>query len=479
MTCNDISDLANLLTIEPNKLSFIIYQLPDKSKYHNFKIPKKSGGFRSISAPNKTIKSLQRKLSKILELQYKPYYCSHGFERDRNIVTNAKRHLNRNLVLNIDLSNFFDSITFQRVFGLLRADPYNFGKSAAGAAANLICHNKALPQGGPSSPIITNMICRRLDARLTRLCNKSKARYSRYVDDITISTNAEEFDPGIVTIERSGEIVLGSRLKKAIASEWFAINENKTRLQSKSQHQGVTGLTVNKFPNLSRSYINNVFAMIHDWRINGITASSNRYTEKFQSVQKKLSGADLFRSVVIGRISHIASVRGWHDQVVWKLCRRYCQADKSPPRIIGAIGNMDAKDGVFIGHASEEKESIALPIYRALREAKIPAFIDVARITWGTSISKTIDQALKEAKIFLAIISVNSKSKAWPEREIHSAISRELSGGKMKVLPLFVGTPSEVAELREQMPLLASISHKIWDGETEGLVEEIKQILSK
>jgi RNA-directed DNA polymerase len=162
-----LSDLANLLQFKPSVLSYILFKLPAATKYSTFEIRKRNGGRRSIQAPMDALKFAQQKLSILLQdcvdeintAKGRKDRVAHGFKRKRSIITNAREHRNRRYVFNIDLEDFFPSINFGRVRGFFIRD-HNFALNEAVATviAQLACHENALPQGSPCSPVISNLI---------------------------------------------------------------------------------------------------------------------------------------------------------------------------------------------------------------------------------------------------------------------------------------------------------------------------------
>jgi hypothetical protein len=170
----------------------VLYKIPAPAKYISFEIPKRNGGTRLIKAPEPKLALLQRRLAKLLydcldELKQgvppRRRSLAHGFERNRSIITNANLHKRRRYVLNIDLQNFFPSINFGRVRGFFINDN-NFAlePKVATIFAQIVCHENELPQGGPSSPVISSLIGHILDGRLARFAKSHKCTYSRYVD---------------------------------------------------------------------------------------------------------------------------------------------------------------------------------------------------------------------------------------------------------------------------------------------------------
>lgn len=469
--------LSALLDIELSKLSYIAYKIPDSKKYYHFEIPKKNGGMRRISKPVPKLINVQRKIKSFLLSFYRPKPCSHGFEINKSIKTNAEKHINCKLILNIDLKDFFGSINFGRVFGLLINKPFNFDKKSAALFAKLVSYNNSLPQGAPTSPVLSNMIARRMDTKLIKLASKTKSTYTRYVDDITFSTTHNFFDSNIVESGKFDDVVTSRVLTQTIIDEGFDINHKKTRLLNNYVRKEVTGITINEFPNIRRRYINSIFGMIYSWKKYGYMQSQQAYKTKYLNLHPESEiNENLYRSVIVGKIGHVAYVRGWDDVVVSKLCRKYCECDRNPPKRIEAIGNLSMKYEIFIGHASEQKDDIAKPLFDELIKEGIKTFIDVVEIKWGDSLTKLINKALSEAEYFLAIISIDSIAKSWPDTEMNAAIARQIDG-KQKVLPLFVGTKKQIEECKKHYSLISDRLYKEWNNNPEELAREIKNLV--
>ena len=189
------------------------------TRYRSFSIPKKSGGKRDISAPMPKLRALLWPVKEILASLYEPASCVMGFTTCRSIVDNAKVHLGQNYVLNLDLKDFFPSIQQARVWKRLQLPPFNFTQEVASVVAGLCAirvveddqKKYVLPQGAPTSPILTNIICEKLDRRLTAIATKHNLRYSRYADDMTfssmhsvLSTKGDVFAEIVKTIEDQG-----------------------------------------------------------------------------------------------------------------------------------------------------------------------------------------------------------------------------------------------------------------------------------
>jgi RNA-directed DNA polymerase len=310
-----------------DRFVYHLYKVPESRKYVEFQISKKTGKSRTIAAPSTALKILQRKLSQVLYSVYMPKAPVHGFLPGRSIVTNAEQHLRKRFILNIDLKAFFDTIHFGRVRGIFMAPPYNLPVEVATALSKICCYSGKLPQGAPTSPIVSNMVCARLDSNLRLLAQEFKCTYTRYADDITFSTNLSEFPKKIAytsTEEESPKILLGERLLSIIESNGFEVNEQKSRLQHKSQHQGVTGLTVNKFPNVSRDYIRKISCMLHSWDKFGLESAEKKYIEERSQEPGEIEDSvPPFKEVLRGKINFLGMVRGKDNEIYLRYLNWY------------------------------------------------------------------------------------------------------------------------------------------------------------
>jgi len=295
-------DLALLIGFQHKIHINYLMNIYNDSTYKVFYIPKKSGGFRTITAPDQNLKLIQSRLNFILNLVYKPKASSHGFVFNKNIVTNANAHVGKSNVLNIDLKDFFPSINFGRTRGVFIGKPYSIPDNIATIIANICCFDNSLPQGAPTSPVISNLICSRLDQKLIKLAKENFCFYTRYADDITFS-NSKRLFPEDLT----------EKITNIINEEGFNVNEKKIRLQSKYKRQEVTGITVNKKLNISRKYIKNIRAILHNCRINGIELTTKMYNEKYSKF--RLVGIPDFLSSLKGKIEFIGMVRGKSDEI--------------------------------------------------------------------------------------------------------------------------------------------------------------------
>ncbi len=293
---NDVrtrDDLAIFLNMPIKKLTHQLYINRPDLCYTSFKIKKKNGGYREISTPSDELMSVQRKIADAI-WKYELYLrqknniksnISHAFEKDKSIFTNANIHKNKRIVLNLDLNDFFPSIHFGRVQGFfIKNKDYNLPYEVATILAQLCCYNGKLPQGAPTSPIISNLICKILDIRLLKLAHEYKLDYTRYADDLTFSTNNKAF------LGKKNDFLesITTEIKRA----GFSINEKKTRIQVKDSKQVVTGLVVNKKINIDRNYYRETRAMAQslysnkEFLINGENGTINQLEGRFSFINQ-------------------------------------------------------------------------------------------------------------------------------------------------------------------------------------------------
>jgi RNA-directed DNA polymerase len=333
---DDLADLVNYVIEVQNQKEGTNYKLISSNrlkhyyaninkKYIHFEIPKKTGGKRTITAPDKFLKKIQRRINLLLTLFFEPKSAAHGFLEDRSIVTNAKIHVGKKYVLNIDLKDFFPSIHFGRIKAVLQLQIFaqkgilfkedstiniealfKFGLKPefAQIVANFCCFESKLPQGAPTSPIITNIVSQRLDYKLVKLAKEYHCFYTRYADDITFSCDKNRFKEEFKT-----------KLDEIIKSEGFMINEKKTRTQKKAVRQEVTGITVNEKLNLQRSYVKKVRAALSNWEKLGYEKANAKFASYYPQEKGFLRNKTIppMESVLDGKIMFLGMVRGKED----------------------------------------------------------------------------------------------------------------------------------------------------------------------
>lgn len=391
-------------------------------RYAEFKIKKKSGSQRSIHAPVKGLKALQKTLAFILQCVYEPHKAAMGFVRERSIVDNAKIHVGSNYVYNIDLKDFFPSIDQARVWKCLQLKPFNLnkvstaepqyikweefkkeylkteelvkfykgkgrmftntpygtlyvannfdlekdkyvlmggsslktkaGKSLEGTLwlvnkipetsrldianiiASLCCtemeverknekgewekvKRNVLPQGAPTSPVITNIVCQKLDYLLSGVAKRFGLKYSRYADDITFSSMHNVYQP---------ESEFLKELHRIIAEQNFHIKESKTRLQKDGYRKEVTGLLVNEKANVQQRYIKQLRMWLYYWERYGYERASGFFLQQYVADKGHVkSGKPDMANVISGKLDYLKMVTGAENELYLKLKSRFDQ----------------------------------------------------------------------------------------------------------------------------------------------------------
>lgn len=281
-------------------------EIPDSIdfSYKEFEIPKKSGGIRKIWAPNFTLKSIQKCIAKLFLEEIGFRDCVHAYVKKKNVITNAGCHIKKKTILKLDLDNFFPTITYGRIYGLFTRYPFCFNEKLSHKLTKLSIHDGKLPQGSPLSPLISNLICRNMDKEIIKLGKQKKFFYTRYSDDITISTKYK------VSKELIADLV------SIIELNGFKINDSKMKLITNKQRQFVTGIVVNEKTNLLKKYKSQIRAMLNDWTQNGLEYAEERHQE--------ISGRyKCFAEVVRGKILYLKQVRGEENKYFQKFSNEF------------------------------------------------------------------------------------------------------------------------------------------------------------
>lgn len=275
-TFENIAALAGAMGISVSELRFLAYQkdVSNVSHYQRFSIAKKTGGLRHISAPMPRLKRAQYWLLDNILAKLSVHDAAHGFVTGRSIVSNAQPHVGKAVVINMDLKDFFPSISYKRVkglfqsqgyseelatvFGLLTTEPETQELEMDGQTWFVAQGERRLPQGSPCSPAITNVMCRRLDARLQGMADKLGFAYTRYADDLTFSTDSAEKAQALLW-----------RAKQIVVSEGFTLHPDKTRVMRRHQKQEVTGVVVNEKLSIDRKTLKRFRATLKQIELDG------------------------------------------------------------------------------------------------------------------------------------------------------------------------------------------------------------------
>ena len=418
----------NAKPFELKQVTFYANPKISGKRYTKFEIKKKSGGVRTIHAPVKGLSIIQRCLNLILQCLFTPHIAATGFTPNKSIVDNARVHVGRNYVYNIDLKDFFPSVDQARVWKCLQLPPFNLiddkvsditaeklldnSKSLfimiskklesptnelpeewfnlladfikettqanklkklnelkqifitiinnqkfpeprvrmqrvltkwwneltsgrleiANMIAALCCtemeveridddgkwklvNKNVLPQGAATSPIITNIICQRLDHKLTGVAKRFGLKYTRYADDISFSAQHNVFQP-------NGKFI--AELRRIIAEQKFHIKESKVRLQQSGFRQEVTGLIVNKTVNINQKYVKQLRMWIYYWEHYGYDKAYNYFVSNYiANITKPLKGKPDMANVIGGKLDYLKMVKGIDNPMYLKLKDRF------------------------------------------------------------------------------------------------------------------------------------------------------------
>ena len=280
-----VNALADLLQTTIDELRFLAFnrEVSKTTHYKRFYLAKKTGGQRLISAPMPRLKDIQYRILNSILYKIHVHDAVHGFAPGRSIISNARPHVGQDVVINLDLKEFFPTVTYKRVKGLFRMLGYS---EKVATVLGLICtepeteeveldgeryfvhtSERRLPQGAPTSPALTNILCFKLDKRLAGMAQSLGFTYTRYADDVTFSASGEATN----NIKK-----LLWRTKSIVTDEGFNVHPDKTRIMRRTTRQEVTGLVVNEGLSVPRDELKNFRALLFQIEKDGIAGKSFR-----------------------------------------------------------------------------------------------------------------------------------------------------------------------------------------------------------
>jgi RNA-directed DNA polymerase len=287
------ADVAKALEVTIPQLRWLAFHSESAtvSHYVRFNVPKRSGGTRQLAAPHEHLKRCQEWVLANVLSKVAAHEAAHGFVPGRSTVTNARPHLTPDVLVNADLTDFFPTINVWRVKGFFESLGYS---PAASTIFALLCTEaprrqatyggkvfyvaagvRALPQGACTSPALSNLISRKMDARMRGIARKMNWTYTRYADDISLSCRA---DPS----PKIGYML--ARLRHIAQDEGFAVNEKKTRVLRKHRRQSVTGVVVNAdAPRAPRDVVRQLRAILHNAKKTGLAAQNREKRPHFEA----------------------------------------------------------------------------------------------------------------------------------------------------------------------------------------------------
>ena len=302
----DPAGLGRLLGVPEN----VLLRHAENPQYHSFYIPKPGGQKRFIQHPVTGLKMIQQQLNRYLQAVYHGIRpdCAQGFlvsptddPRPRNIYTNALAHCKSEWFLNMDLQDFFHTVTLTQLRDLFR-HLFFFPPALTNTLTGLTACQGRLPMGAPTSPVLSNLVCLLLDYQLGALADQAKAVYTRYADDLTFSF-AGPPPPDFV-----------EQVRQVILFQNFKVNERKLRLQPRLEQPEITGLVIGcgPLPTLSKVWLRRLKEEVRILR--WLLSEAVRERGIFHAYV-----FDRFRQSVRGQVEFVGFVRGKADRTYRKL----------------------------------------------------------------------------------------------------------------------------------------------------------------
>lgn len=320
--CGTYSDSWAISGTSGNNIRRFLSKKSRTNAYKSFKIPKKSGGFRTISSPVENLKKIQRAISSMLLTIFEPSEHAMGFCRGRGVDTNANIHIGQTCIFNTDLENFFPSITKLMLRRALHRELGN--KIKCNEAINYICSLctasnengiEVLPQGSPVSPVLSNIVLKSLDNELAHYAQIWGCKYTRYADDITFSHRDSV---------RKFSQFKQNQIRAIIEKYGLKINEKKTKVLVKGERLEVTGVTVSeRKANVTRKYIKQLRTLMHLWEKYGYEQAQALFTHDFCKGEQKSLAA-----VIDGKINYLCMIKGKTDSTYLRYKYRFIKLEK-------------------------------------------------------------------------------------------------------------------------------------------------------
>ena len=310
-------DLINTFIMIEGANSFIskdyLLLFDSESEYKSFYIPKHNGSYRKIFMPNAKLFLAQKAIQIVLDELYIPSDNVHGFVRNRNLATNAQKHVGKSFVLNCDLKDFFENCSPKNLdIGLATLPIVNKDKNylALFSIIKAICFKSidgkvGLPQGSPSSPVLSNICFNRIDLAIEPLAAKYNMAFSRYADDLTFS--------GTTNMDFAVETFIHD-LRRVLFSFGFDLNDKKIKFQSYQFRQMVTGVVVNRKLNVHKKVLKETEFYFHMIRKHGIQVAQDYFSSKTNRKTNLIH-------YLYGKIGFIEQIRGDNNTktLAWRL----------------------------------------------------------------------------------------------------------------------------------------------------------------
>lgn len=366
-------------------------------------IPKKSGGTRKITVPCRGLKEIQQYIAECLNVIYEPDSCITGFVRGKSIIENAAPHIGHKYLVSWDIKDFFSSLHAKLVKLCLVRAPFNFPDDVANLVTNIctirISENsckRVLPQGAPTSPILSNIVFGEADKIIKSYCEEKTPgylrfksyypiTYTRYADDLTFSSDYDFYYNcrfSWFSIKR----LFRKRFRENLELRPFyyllglRLNKKKTAKCKPGQRKMVTGIVVNEKPNVRRSYVREIRDLLYIWEKYGYNDAQKRFSNHIRKTSHINNHSELL-NVLVGKINFIKQVKGKDDSIYLRFKEKIeelCSIKnsdkvvsvrlKSGLVIKGQLINIDLEKGVVISIAGVKKNIVINSISEIIEE---------------------------------------------------------------------------------------------------------------
>ena len=336
------------------QLSFFADTNNIRRRCKTFRLRKKHGGYREITAPKGALRGVLQALNIVLQAYDEPTPWAYGFVCGRSVVDNARPHVGKRYILNLDLKNFFPTITRRQVADCLTAEPFGFSSLAAKLISGLATvrtknNEEVLAQGFATSPTLSNFICREMDKEIASIATAQGITFTRYADDLTFSADTDILRP-------QGELV--QQVKTIVERYGFRLNEEKTHLQRRGRRQEVTGLMVTEKVNVSRRYVREIRSLLYIWERYGYEdacqAAWKSYRQQHGKTKEYLYFVPL-NAVLRGKLNYMKMVRGADDPLYQRFVSRYNALQKTNKREVKEV-TYKAYMGKYLSNSTRDKK---------------------------------------------------------------------------------------------------------------------------
>ena len=339
------------------QLSFLADTNNVQRRCKTFRLRKKHGGYREITAPKGGLRGILNALNILLQTYDEPTPWAYGFVCGRSVVDNARPHVGKRYILNLDLKDFFPTITRQQVADCLTAEPFGFSSLAAKLISGLATvrtknNEEVLAQGFATSPTLSNFICREMDKEIAGVAAAQGITFTRYADDLTFSADTDILRP-------QGELV--QQVKTIVERYGFRLNEEKTHLQRRGRRQEVTGLMVTEKVNVSRRYVREIRSLLYIWERYGYEDACQAALKSYKQQHGKTKGHQHcvpLNKVLGGKLDYMKMVRGANDPLYQRFVSRYTSLQQRSKGDIKEVA-YKAYMGEYLSNSTEDRMTSA------------------------------------------------------------------------------------------------------------------------